>query len=71
MPYQSKAVKAAILVRNIKVERLNAFYLYHKEIIDEFFRLQKEVNEADVIKIKATLNTLYENFPPKNFKPKK
>lgn len=63
--YYSKAEKAAILVKNIKVKRLNDFYIYHKEIIDEFFRLQKEVSEADMNKINATINTLNERFPPK------
>lgn len=64
--YYSKAEKAAILVKNIKVKRLNDFYIYHKEIIDEFFRLQNEVSEASMNKINATMNTLSERFPPKN-----
>lgn len=43
---QSKALIAAIILQNEKVEAYNNFYLYHKEVIDEFFRMQQEVSEA-------------------------
>lgn len=43
---QSKAEKAAIILANEKVDKANAFYNYHKEIIDEFHRLQKEAGDA-------------------------
>jgi hypothetical protein len=62
----SKAEVATLILKNEKVEKLNAFYLYHKEIIDEFWRLQEEVSKAKLDCITATLNTIQEKFPPKN-----
>lgn len=64
----SKAEVATTIIKNGKVEKLNAFYLYHRDIIDEFWRLQKEVSEADMACITATINTLNDKFPPKNKK---
>ena len=61
----SKAEAAAIAVQNMKVKRVNDFYLYHKEIIDEYFRLQKEAQAAMGDTVTATLNTIQEKFPPK------
>lgn len=61
----SRAEKAAVVVKNAKVERFNTFYLYHKEIIDEFMRLQKEVDDANGDLVTATINTINEKFPPK------
>lgn len=65
MKCHSKAESAALNVKNIKVARLNDFYLYHKDIIDEFLRLQKEIGEAYSNLTTAQINTLYDKFPPK------
>lgn len=43
---QTKAEKAAIRVANIHIDQANAFYLYHKDIIDEYERLCEIANEA-------------------------
>jgi hypothetical protein len=61
----SKAEKAAIAVKNMKVEKLNAFYTYHKEIIDEFLRLEREVEEANSNYITAQINAVNDKFMPK------
>lgn len=62
----SKAEAAAVTVQNMKVKKVNDFYLFNKEIIDEFFRLQEEAQEAMGDTVTAQINTLYERFPPKN-----
>jgi len=61
----SKAQRAALIIKNERVEKLNAFYIYHKEVIDELHRLQKEVQEATGNYVTATTNTILEKFPPK------
>lgn len=61
----SKAEAAALSVKNMKVEKLNAFYSYHKEIIDEFTRLQDDVQKAQSDLTTATINTIKTKFPPK------
>lgn len=46
MVKQTKAEKAAIVLANQMIEKANSFYTYHKEIIDEYHRLQGEAGEA-------------------------
>lgn len=50
---QTKAERAAITYKNGKVKKMNDFYLYHKDIIDEYHKLQKEVSAAS-----STLNRI-------------
>lgn len=61
----SRAEAAAITVQNMKVKRVNDFYLYHKEIIDEYFRLQEEAQSAMGDTVTATINTINQKFPQK------
>lgn len=62
----SKAERATLAIANMKVDKANAFYNYHKEIIDEYYRLVEDASCAQSNYNKARMNVLDCTFLPKN-----